>query len=461
MDPLREKHAELVSLFEEHAAQARTLQRQAVQEIVPDVALELDLADEETEWTVDYLSDMGALFRLFRRQKFIASFTHEALRDAVIWRLTVLKPTVSHVMCSGARITASTGSLKCPPGLSAIRCLPLDCLDDLGRPIAVLRVAALDFYADTEQLKREIILTVERMRVALQRLNEQGNVQTEKTPVLQYIIVMDVEGVSMKSIPVDLMKWYLRELQPWYYGIVGAAPAFIINYNWAHSGLWSIIKHILPASAIAKVAFPSKEELSQFIQEDYLPAVYEALKDTPDTRHDVIPIPSSDVSSLRSDTSSPSPSSSSIATSTSGSPQLSIDHPSEPRWKPKRTRSSRFSIENPFFGYPLDDPRQLESSTPPAAAQAHDYNEMARKQGLGARSLTASASRVPTLRHGRRRKRDFVRALLFLYWQRWRTQLTLGALVLVVIGSLKVARVRWVRELIMMFWGRAGRWVGG
>lgn len=58
---------------------------------------------------------------------------------------------------------------------------------------------------------------------------------------------------------------------------------------------------------------------------------------------------------------------------------------------------------NPFFGYPV-------SSAP----------------GL------ARHPSVPGLRHGRRRKRDLVRTLLVLWWERWGTSLkktgVLGAL---------------------------------
>ena len=135
------------------------------------------------------------------------------------------------------------------PGLSALRCLPLEHVDNLGRPLAVLRVSELDFTVDSELLKGEIMLTLERLRVSLQRMNEQKELEVsvestpESIPVLQYVVVLDLENVSTKSIvssitaritdvksddcaqPIELIQWYLREVQPWYHGMIGAGTS--------------------------------------------------------------------------------------------------------------------------------------------------------------------------------------------------------------------------------------------
>lgn len=124
------------------------------------------------------------------------SFTHEALRDAVLWRLSILKTAISYDMVQMARNKSITSERpNMVSGLTSLRCLPFHCLDNLGRPVAVLRVADLDFNTDVDDLKREITLSLERLRVSLQRLNE----STCGAPILQYALVLDVEGVSMKA----------------------------------------------------------------------------------------------------------------------------------------------------------------------------------------------------------------------------------------------------------------------
>lgn len=208
-----------------------------------------------------------------QRQRFIASFTYESLRNSVLWRLTTLKPTVSydalHRSPSSTRIQP-----RLSPGLSALQFLPLNRTDTSGRPMIVLRANELDFTGDLEQLKRDIILSNERIRVSLQRLNEKrySRDASYNSIALQYCILVDVEDISMKSIvsqlnfciwiktnhmqPVELIKWYLKELQPWYYGVVGTGTFFlcdtltitdqplvyVINYSWVHSGLWTVLK---------------------------------------------------------------------------------------------------------------------------------------------------------------------------------------------------------------------------
>lgn len=46
-----------------------------------------------------------------------------------------------------------------------------------------------------DDLKRDITLSLERLRVSLQRLNE----SVGDAPILQYVLVLDVDGVSMKT----------------------------------------------------------------------------------------------------------------------------------------------------------------------------------------------------------------------------------------------------------------------
>ncbi len=79
---------------------------------------------------------------------------------------------------------------------------------------------------------------------------------------------------------------------------------------------------------------------------------------------------------------------------------------------------SRFSAHNPFFGYPVitDALHYI-----PTCIRASFSDSLSSLPGYisSIRDPLATAS-VPTLRHGRRRKRDLVRTLLIMYWQRWK-----------------------------------------
>lgn len=63
MDILKEKYLGLVRLYSEYEVQIRMLQQQAFEDIIPDVALQLDLNDDELEWIKDYLQDFGMHFK--------------------------------------------------------------------------------------------------------------------------------------------------------------------------------------------------------------------------------------------------------------------------------------------------------------------------------------------------------------------------------------------------------------
>lgn len=94
------------------------------------------------------------------------------------------------------------------PGLSALLCLPLEYRDKFGRPLAILRVSGLNLSSDPEELRRGIMLSMEQMRVLLQKasagitLNGIENFEKVKDniPTLQYAIVLDLTDVSMKNI---------------------------------------------------------------------------------------------------------------------------------------------------------------------------------------------------------------------------------------------------------------------
>lgn len=244
------------------------------------------------------------------------------------------------------------------------------------------------------------------------------------------------------------------------------ASAFIINYNWAHSGLWSIMKwvsmrfflsncssphrHLLPASAIAKVAFPSMEELGTFIPEDILSlgdyfiwpfyhhfysrrAVLDALK-TPPIPEKLETVNLEKASSSRT----PSPSASSVSSLTHVGTEV---NPTRTTPKRKRKPSSRFSVDNPFYGYPLevveDDARGRSTGAYGETGEMFVGGNGSSAQHTSRRSQNG----VPRLRHGRRRKRDLAKTLLMLYWQQWKAQISIGAILVVAFGLFRLTRL--------------------
>jgi len=159
----------------------------------------------------------------------------------------------------------------------------------------------------------------------------------------------------------------------------------MLNHSWVHSGMWSVVKRVLPASALSRVFFPSDQELIQLFTPSSLPENYggalPALKLLDDPLRTQETLLESMPAEYRQIEAADPPAS----------------HP------PAFTSLSPTSLINPFFGYPATS----------------SYGSL-------------------SLPHGRRRKRDLARTLALLFWMRWRKPLIAGLLLAICAIALKL-----------------------
>ena len=93
-------------------------------------------------------------------------------------------------------------------------------------------------------------------------------------------------------------------------------------------------------------------------------------------------------------------------------------------------RLSRYSNSNPYFGYPIHFEQEADS--------------------------TSVSNNRPVLRHGRRRKRDLLRALIFLFWQRWKRRISAGLVLLMIFLFYSIFRRRQIGRrfrMKLLTWG--------
>ncbi|KAH8995766.1 CRAL-TRIO domain-containing protein, partial [Lactarius akahatsu] len=254
-----------------------------------------------------------------------------------------------------------------PP--SPLHVLPPLATDILRRPILILRLANL---ANLQRDPREHILrTVEGLRINLHNINASSPPESPLThPVLQYILLVDMENASMRNfvrLNLDLLTWYIHEVSPRYPGMFGTV--FVINFSWTQSGIWTVIRLALPESVQYRIFFPSKETLHECIRPSSLPRAS---------------LPSLD----EEETSGASPS----LTDASGDNTAGR---SARRKIASLAHVSPRSQYNPFYGYPI-----------------------------GPRPYSLLPASLPYLRHGRRRKRDLIRTLATLWWEKWRSRVS-------------------------------------
>ncbi|KAL1945915.1 hypothetical protein VTO73DRAFT_1917 [Trametes versicolor] len=345
---LREQADLYAEAYKEHLESTQSLQHTLMQDILPGMVDELDLQEEDEERARLWLGDLHTIFRILRRHKFTVPFALEHVRDILLWRLAVIPASI-------------------PRGTSSfLQCLPLAARDPLGRPIVVVKLAGL--FECSGNVREALIRYMELLRLNLEAINVNAG-EGNPSPVMQYVALLDIGGISVQSVSTEVVSWYVLELVPRFPGMLAAT--FILNYSWAHSGVWNICKRVLPKSALLRVFFPSQEELLQVISPSALPQEYggslaplSQLEDPLEklTAPPPVLFPASPTKSVRLEL----PPSSSIARVPSISPTSHL---------------------NPYFGYPVSG---------------------------------RDAATTPRLRHGRQRKRDLLRTLAGLWWGRWR-----------------------------------------
>ncbi|KAJ6498809.1 CRAL-TRIO domain-containing protein [Mycena sanguinolenta] len=364
----REKFELLSTQYAENLEVVLALQGILIDDLLPSVTDEFELDAESTQWAKEWLDDTCTLFRILRRNKFTRSFAIESIRKTLVWRFEHLWP--------------SDTSLRLP----FVHCLPPPATDPFGRPILVIRVVS--FNDSSDGYKPLIIRGLECLRLHLKRLNDDS--RRPGAPTLQYVILLDLKGLSTQSLNIDLVTWTLRDAIPKFPGLLAAA--FMINYSWTHAGLWAIAKRVLPEKAISRVFFPTQQELTDYFSPAMLPKDYGGALASLTELHDP----------LWTDPPSPEPGASS-ETSVSASPIAPA--------APSITVIAPTSLLNPFFGYPI-----------------------------------TSSGGLPALHHGRRRKRDLARTLLILAWRRWRRHFMVCIWVLVFILTIRGRRA-WSRTI--------------
>ncbi|KAL1721984.1 hypothetical protein EV715DRAFT_194116 [Schizophyllum commune] len=450
-------HASLLATqYTTHLPNILELQTVFLHDILPALADELDLDAPAQAAARAWLQDTITLFHIARRNQWTRSCAMDAVRKTLVWRLEHLPVEEA---CSHVADDQRSPSYTPPSHL-----LPHP--DPAGRPVLVLKLRDLPPRAH----RGAVIRALERLRAHLCRLNHErpegpstvpsspltaapsspltaapsaakplssslssssrkhsshpsssSIIGAHSTPALQYLLLLDLSSppstssfptMGIPNLDLDLITWTLRDASPKFPGLV--AGVLVLNYSWAHAGLWGVAKRLIPeAGSGGRVWFPTTEELVDWFGEANLPEEYGGkLKwpppSAPSPERAVSPAPStiSSVTSTHSTSRLSYPSSDRSAGSRAASPQPI----------PRAISLSPLSILNPFFGYPSH--AHTSSDHPHQHAPASLHPRAAHTRHAHHRHTSHS------LPHGRRRRRDLAKTLLLLFWARWGTFLT-------------------------------------
>ena len=103
----------------------------------------------------------------------------ESIRQNLVWRIQTIHPRAD------------------APPLGLLHCLPSEITDPFKRPIIVLKVSDLAAENGKEDLKDLLMPTIDRLQAHLKELNQFAE---SDSPLLQYVILLDLADVSMQSM---------------------------------------------------------------------------------------------------------------------------------------------------------------------------------------------------------------------------------------------------------------------
>ncbi|KAJ8077961.1 hypothetical protein PM082_000162 [Marasmius tenuissimus] len=235
----------LIHEYQSNLNAALELQTILIEDVLPSVATELELDEEQQDWARTWLEDTR-----YEKHKYTRSFALDSIRKNIGWRIKNLWPSKSELP------------------LQNVHCLPANVRDPLGRPILVIR--AIPLKEPSDQLIPVLFHVMEHLRVCLKALNDTND--GPSMPFLQYVVLLDVKELSMQSMSIELITWFINELIPRFPGMLAAV--FMLNSSWTQAGMWSIAKRILPANAVSRVFFPSSQELIEYFSAAVLPQDY-------------------------------------------------------------------------------------------------------------------------------------------------------------------------------------------
>ncbi|KAF5355528.1 hypothetical protein D9758_006381 [Tetrapyrgos nigripes] len=353
------------------------LQTTLIDDVLPSVVDELNLGKQQMEWAREWLEDTQAIFQMLRREKFTRAFAMESIRKNIAWRSNCLWPPKPVV----------------PTGKQQLHCLP-DVRDPLGRPILVIEATAFKESSEIHQQQNFLIQIMEQFRLYLKMLNKSSEAYS---PSLQYIVLLDLKEVTMKTISYDLLSWFSNELSPRFPGMLAAV--FIVNFSWTHSQMWNFARRLIPARARSRVFFPSQEDLVKYFTPSSLPKDYGGLLPPLSLLDNPLPLAHPD--DIQCEPTSPD--------TVCEDEQKEMPAPSTP--SSPRYLLSPTNLLNPFFGYPV---------------------------------TTSQHSKSPSLQHGRRRKRDLFYTLLKLFWRRWNRPITAFFWLVAYMIAIRIWCRRWI-----------------
>ncbi|EPQ30994.1 uncharacterized protein PFL1_01183 [Pseudozyma flocculosa PF-1] len=275
---VEQKHRELQQKFKDSNQDVKHLLRLALEQLVPSLSEELELQDEGTARVRAFLEDHATLFRFYRRSRYDHHQALALLTTSIAWRIKTDLDLLSIASLHPLYVSPPAPQ---PPLFWANSSFK----DRFGRPCGVISLRCVERTEQNtlDELKEYIVACMEIMRRYIADLNARhrhekaGASRTAgpadgQHPVIQAVIAVDLQGSGMANLELELLPFLLDLLKNHFPGMVGAV--YILHYGWVHAGMWAVAKRVLPEQALARIFFPSHDELRDHFDPAHIPAAF-------------------------------------------------------------------------------------------------------------------------------------------------------------------------------------------
>lgn len=243
-------YGELRELYKKHSDQVHELHIAMVEEVPRQLPSMGSYDEEEVRIARKYVDDIGLIFRFLRRARFDKDIARSMLYTTLQWLL------------EGDIIDLATDLLHSPYMSRTKNGVPLFWIhsrfrDRMGRPCLLVRLQHVERAPDgLRELKANIIASMDVMRRYLRHVNRRC---TKTAPVLQSVLLVDVSEAGIFNFELELLPFLVDLFKNHYPGLFGAV--YVVNYGWLQSGLWRMLKPVLPPKLLARLMFVDEEEV--------------------------------------------------------------------------------------------------------------------------------------------------------------------------------------------------------
>lgn len=240
----------IYALYEEHVGLARELHASMLEEIPRKLPTMGDYDDEQVRLAREFVDDEVMMFRFLRRARFHLGGARTMLYKTLQWRFEGGIDDLPTELLHSEYISGTANGVPLFWLHSRFR-------DWLGRPCLYFRLQQVERAPDgLRDVKTTIIAMMDVVRQYLHHVNRRS---PRADPVLQACIAVDVKESGISNFELELFPFLVDLLKHHYPGLFGSV--YVLNYGWLQSGMWRMLKPVLPPKLLGRIFFLEGTEL--------------------------------------------------------------------------------------------------------------------------------------------------------------------------------------------------------